>query len=106
MENGLVKDNEGMEYKLASAARKWRNGSTGAEGGEVLSAKTPYSNTPGATHLLTETRYIGEGQIDFSGLATRGVPVMKPIYLNDFLTSDQPPNVELFLLDEFKSHWE
>jgi len=133
MENGLLKDKEGMEYKLASAARKWRNGSTGAEGafsgmrfilhmpenkkgpfsrlvkaggGEVLSAKTPYSNTPGATHLLTETRYIGEGQIDFSGLATRGVPVMKPIYLNDFLTSDQPPNVELFLLDEFKSHWE
>ena len=77
-----------------------------AGGGEVLSAKTPYSNTPGSTHLLTQTRYVGQGQIDFSGLATRGVLVMKPIYLNDFLTSDQPPNVELFLLDEFKSHWE
>ena len=32
MENGLLKNKEGMEYKLASAARKWRNGSTGAEG--------------------------------------------------------------------------
>ena len=29
MENGLLKDKEGMEFKLASAARKWRNGSIG-----------------------------------------------------------------------------
>jgi len=118
---------------LSSAARKWRLGSSGAEGafsgmrfilhmpdnkkgpfsrlvkaggGEVLSAKTPYSNTPGATHLLTEKRYIGEGQVDFAGLASRGVPVMKPIYLNDFLTTDPPPSVEQFLLEEFRSHWD
>eukprot|EP00092_Neocalanus_flemingeri_P010154 GFUD01010944.1.p1 GENE.GFUD01010944.1~~GFUD01010944.1.p1 ORF type:complete len:1552 (+),score=561.52 GFUD01010944.1:76-4731(+) len=134
VENGLLQgDKAGMEFKLASAARKWRNEAGGAEGafngmrfilhmpenkkgpfsrlvksggGEVLVAKTPYSNTPGASHLLTETRYIGEGQIDFAGLANRGVPVMKPIYLNDFLTSDQPPALEQYLLDEFKTHWD
>lgn len=133
MENKFIKDKEGMEYKLANAARKWRIGASGSEGafsgmrfilhmpdnkkgpfsrlvraggGEVLAAKTPYSNTPGATHLLTETKYIGEGQVDFAGLATRGVPVMKPIYLNDFLTTEPPPSVEQFLLDEFKSHWD
>jgi len=133
IENKLISDKEGMEFKLSSAARKWRLGSSGAEGafsgmrfilhmpdnkkgpfsrlvkaggGEVLSAKTPYSNTPGATHLLTEKRYIGEGQVDFAGLASRGVPVMKPIYLNDFLTTDPPPSVEQFLLEEFRSHWD
>jgi topoisomerase (DNA) II binding protein 1 len=133
MENKFIKDKEGMEYKLANAARKWRLGASISEGafsgmrfilhmpdnkkgpfsrlvraggGEVLPAKTPYSNTPGATHLLTETKYIGEGQVDFAGLATRGVPVMKPIYLNDFLTTDPPPSVEQFLLDEFKPHWD
>merc|ERR1719495_1281094 len=133
VDNKLISDKEGMEFKLSSAARKWRMGSSCAEGafngmrfilhmpdnkkgpfsrlvkaggGEVLSAKTPYSNTPGATHLLTEKRYIGEGQVDFAGLASRGVPVMKPIYLNDFLTTDPPPSVEQFLLDEFRSHWE
>ena len=75
-------------------------------GGDVLAAKTPYSNTSGATHLLTESRYIGEGQVDYAGLANRGVPVMKPIFLNDFLTSDKPPTIELYLLDEFKAHWD
>ena len=54
-----------------------------AGGGEVLVAKAPYSNTSGATHLLTETRYIGQGQIDMAGLSNRGVPVLKPIYLHD-----------------------
>lgn len=134
LENGLLKgDKEGVEFKLASAARKWRNGVGGADGafngmqfilhmpenkkgpfsrlvksggGDVLAAKTPYSNTSGATHLLTESRYIGEGQVDYAGLANRGVPVMKPIFLNDFLTSDKPPTIELYLLDEFKAHWD
>jgi len=133
LENGYIKADDGMEFKLASAARKWRKNACESEGafngmkfilhmpenkkgpfsrlvqaggGEVLVAKTPYSNTSGATHLLTETRYIGQGQIDMAGLANRGVPVLKPIYLNDFLTSDQPPVLDMHLLDEFKSHWD
>ena len=31
---------------------------------------------------------------------------MKPIYLNDFLTTDPPPSVEQFLLDDYKVHWD
>lgn len=45
-------------------------------------------------------------QVDYVGLATKGVPVLKPIYLNDFLVSEQPPSLELFMLEEFKEHWE
>ena len=77
-----------------------------AGGGEVLTARTPYSSTSGATHLLTETRYAGEGQIDYAGLASRGIPVLKPIYLNDFLISNEAPPLEGHLLEDFKSHWD
>ena len=76
-----------------------------AGGGEVVPAKQPYSNTFESTHLFTEAIYIGEGLVDFSTLGSRGVPVMKPIYLSEFLTSDLPPTVEHFLLDKFKPYW-
>jgi len=120
------------ESKLAAAARRWRSKGRGCEafagmvmvlvmpsgkkeqfqrlvqagGGEVVPGRPPYSNTKGITHLLTEARYLGKDKVDYAGLASKGVPVMKPIYLNDFLTSEEPPSLESFLLEEFKEHWE
>lgn len=128
--NSLITDKEGMDWKLASAARKWRIEAGGAfdgmkfilhmpeqkQGpfsrlikagkGEILSVKAPYSGNTGATHLLTETKYMVGAQVDYVSLAKQGIPVLKPIYLNDFLISDQPPDLERFLLDVYKPHWE
>ena len=74
--------------------------------GEILSVKSPYSGNTGATHLLTETKYLVGSQVDYVSLAKQGIPVLKPIYLNDFLVSDQAPDLERFLLDVYKPHWE
>ena len=78
-----------------------------AGGGEVLSAMAPFSGNTGATHLLTEARYTAGCQIDFAALANHGVPVLKPLYLNDFLTSlDKPPALDEFMIDDYKAHWD
>jgi len=129
-----VKTSDSLEAKLASAARRWRQrGGAGAfqgmkvvlhtpdnkqasftrlvtaGGGEVMKAKPPYTyqKTEGVTHLLTESRYVAKGQVDFNEMASRGIPVLKLTYLNEFLTSEQqPPNLEPQLLEEFKTVWE
>jgi len=120
------------ESKLAVAARRWRLQGRGQEafagmsiifimpqnkrdqfqrlviagGGKVLEARSPYSNVEGVTHLLTETRYLGKDKVDYAGLAVRGVPVLKPLYLNDFLVSSTPPSLDTFMLEEYKDFWE
>ena len=47
-------------------------------------------------------------QVDYSGLAMRGVPVLKPLFLNDWLTSisGKIPAYETHMLDEARPHWE
>ena len=39
-------------------------------------------------------------------MANKGVPVLKPIYLSEFLTSDTAPDLEQFIIEEFKPFWE
>ena len=77
-----------------------------AGGGEVLTSSPPYTNTPGITHLLTDTKYTSNKQIDYQALATRGVPVLKPVYLSEFLSSDSAPDLDKFMIEEFKAFWE
>ena len=81
-----------------------------AGGGDVLNLKVEgrlsYSGNHEATHLLTEPRYVDGNQVDFVSLANIGVPVLMPIYLNAFLTSDKPPALDEFLLPDYKPHWE
>ena len=77
-----------------------------AGGGDVLKASSPYSNTPGATHMLTESKFLREGGVDFAGLAGRGVPVLGQIFISDFLLSSRPPALEQHLLQEFRPYWE
>ena len=47
-------------------------------------------------------------KVDYSGLAMRGVPVLKPLFLNDFLTSisGRPPPFDNHMLEDAKVHWE
>ena len=44
--------------------------------------------------------------IDYPALASKGVPVLKPVYLSEFLTSVSAPDLEQFMIEEFKTHWE
>ena len=44
--------------------------------------------------------------IDYPALASKGVPVLKPVYLSEFLTSVSAPELEQFMIEEFKTHWE
>jgi len=127
---------ENTEVKLAAAARRWRLQGAGGEafsgwkvilvvpdqkkgqferliaagGGKVVEGRAPFTNAPELTHMLTESRYLGKEKVDYSGLAMRAVPVLKPIYLNDFLTSEKKnssiDNYMMHMLDDAKPHWE
>ena len=50
--------------------------------------------------------------MNYSGFAMRGVPVLKPLFLNDFLTSEKKTtnnsidNYMMHMLEEAKPHWE
>ena len=44
--------------------------------------------------------------IDYPALASKRVPVLKPVYLSEFLTSVSAPELEQFMIEEFKTHWE
>ena len=77
-----------------------------AGGGEVVQSKSPYTNASRMTHLLTDNKYASSKQIDYQALASKGVAVLKPVYLSEFLTSNSAPNLEQFMIEEFKPFWE
>jgi len=127
-DNNLIENKSTLDWKLATAARKWRLEEGGAfdgmkfilnmtesklgafqrliqaGGGELLNVQSPFTACQGATHLLSEPK-LAAG-MDFNSLASKEVPVLKPIYVNDFLTSDKPPSLDDFLIEDFKPHWE
>ena len=78
----------------------------GAGKGEVVTCPSPYTTATGVTHLLTDTKFASNKQIDYEALARMGVPVLKPVYLSEFLTSVSAPDLEQFMIEEFKTHWE
>ena len=53
--------------------------------GEVLTAKVPYSGDTGATHLLTESRYMSGNQLDlaslYSGLCDKLPSYARPVFV-------------------------
>merc|ERR550525_2331632 len=81
-----------------------------AGGGQVVGGRAPYTNAPELTHMLSESKYLCKEKADYSGLAMRGVPVLKPLFLNDFLTSEKKnasiDNYMMHMLEEAKPHWE
>ena len=75
-------------------------------GGEVLdTARPPYSDLRDATHVLAEPNKMPGVSLDYKALAARGVAVVGPVFMNEFLVSDPAPRVEDFLLEEYKSFW-
>ena len=71
----------------------------------MLTSSPPYTNTPGITHLLTDTKFATNQQIDYPAMAKKGVPVLKPVYLSELLTSDSGPDLDQLMIEEFKTHW-
>ena len=54
---------------------------------------------------IAELGKLPRTMIDFAGFAAKGVAVVGPTYVNDYLLSDPPPKVEGHLIDEFKPFW-
>ena len=77
-----------------------------AGGGEVMEVSPPYTNITGMTHVLSDPKSASDKQIGYQAMANKGVPVLKPIYLSEFLTSDTNPDLDQFLIEEFKPFWE
>ena len=100
--------------------------------GHIDPFSPPFTNAAELTHMFTESRYLGKEKVffltsfpffvlfppldlkslslkvDYSGLAMRGVPVLKPLFLNDFLTSisGRPPPFDNHMLEDAKPHWD
>lgn len=73
-----------------------------AGGGQVLDVPPPYRDAGGATHCLAEISRV-QLPIDLEALATNGVPVLPPIFLNNFLVANPPPNVADAVVPEYKT---
>jgi hypothetical protein len=71
----------------------------------IENAKPPYVDAKGATHCLAELKKLPNQKLNFEALAKQRVAVVGPLYINEFLTTDPPPKVEEFLVEEYKSAW-
>ncbi len=68
--------------------------------------RPPFSDPGDATHLLAEpARVPSAPRLDYRSLCEAGVPVVSPLYINEFLVSDPPPKVDRFIVEEFKILW-
>ena len=78
-------------------------------GGKVINSeqhvKPPYSDPKDATHCIAEPKKLPKQSIDFMALANKGVAVVSPLYINEFLASDPSPCVDNYLLEEFVPFW-
>lgn len=77
-------------------------------GGKVLDSnkiKAPYSDPKDATHCIAEPNKLPKQSIDYEALAMKGVAVVNPVYINEFLANDPPPSAENHLIEDFKQHW-
>ncbi len=74
--------------------------------GTVLDeAKPPYKDAKAATHCLAEPKKLPGQKMDFEALAQQRVAVVGPLYMNDFLVSEQT-NIDEFIIEEYESYWQ
>ncbi len=135
-DNGLLEDLQDQELLLAKASYRWRvelakEASKGVFSGfqaiihtsdsrknsfsRLLSlghgrvldqARPPYSDAKGATHCLAEPKKIPKVSMDYKALANQGVAVVGPLYINEYLVADPPPQVDKFIIEEYRPFWE
>ena len=78
-------------------------------GGKILDSsqniKPPYSDPKDATHCIAEPNKLPKQSIDYEALAMKGVAVVNPVYINEFLANDPPPSAENHLIEDFKQYW-
>ena len=68
----------------------------------IENVKPPYIDAKEATHCLAELHKLPNQILNFEALAKQQVAVVRTIFLNEFLTTGSSPNVEKFLVDEYK----
>ena len=54
---------------------------------------------------MAELKKLPNQKLNFEALAKQRVAVVGPLYINELLTTDTPPKVEEFLIEEYKSAW-
>lgn len=75
--------------------------------GKVLDEATPpYKDASGATHCLAECKRLPNQKLDYDALAKQRVAVVSPLYMNEYLITDPAPNVEDFLIEDYKPFWQ
>ena len=77
-----------------------------AGGGEELEVSPPYSNISRLTHILSDTKHASDKEIGYQAMANQGVPVVKPSFLIESITSETVPDIVKFLIQEFKPLWQ
>ena len=72
----------------------------------IKNAVPPYRETHGATHCIAEPSKLPRHSIDYATLAAKGVAVIGPFYINEYLIADPPPKVDAHIIEEFKTFWQ
>merc|ERR1712029_852028 len=74
----------------------------------IYDERPPYSHLPeGATHMVAELRHLKSVSVDYGALAARGVAVVTPVYINEYLIAEEEsrPKPDDYLIEPFKEHW-
>lgn len=72
-----------------------------AGGGEVVTAKPPYVELEGITHFFAEMDKAPE-KVDLEPFVARGIPCLKPIFINNYLIMDPLPEEEDHYISQYK----
>jgi len=76
-------------------------------GGGKVAEKLNDDIIPSLTHVLTESKFFSSLKGKIGSLVEFSIPVIKPIYLNECLTSSEKrPVVESYIVDEYRGQWE
>ena len=57
--------------------------------------------------MVAEPKHIKSVSVDYGSIAARGVAVVTPVYVNEYLIAndDAKPSPDDYLIEPFKEHW-
>uniref|UniRef100_A0A0P4VX53 BRCT domain-containing protein n=1 Tax=Scylla olivacea TaxID=85551 RepID=A0A0P4VX53_SCYOL len=67
-----------------------------AGGGQVVSARPPYSEVEGVTHFFVEMEKPNE-KIDLASFASRGIPCLEPKFISSCIMDDDPETSDFYI---------